>query len=150
MGKKNRLIDHYLPADYIDKFTKRVEPATLTADKLFDYMFVEFPKPVIWLLALRRKLVSPFGLKSSVSFRNLIKERNDEEIILGLDDKHLSFWVSVYCSQPAGGKQDAEVSTVVWFNNTLGRVYFAFIYIFHKLIVGCLLRRAIRLSRLSA
>ena len=42
------------------------------------------------------------------------------------------------------------VNAIIWFNNTLGRVYFAFIYIFHKLIVGCLLRRAIRLYRLSA
>lgn len=144
---KTRLFDHYIPADYCDKYQKHLSPATLSVDRLFDFMFVQFPKPVAWLLKLRAKLVRPLGLKESVSFHDLVIERNDEEIILGLNDRHLDFYVSVFCSCPDNAAQDVEVSTVVNFNNALGRVYFAFIYIFHKLIVGSLLRRAIRLSR---
>ena len=35
-------------------------------------------------------------------------ERNDEEIILSKNDKHLCFWVGIYCSQPIDGWQEAS------------------------------------------
>ena len=140
-----KLIDKYLPSDYSDsvyKRIKRMEP--LTADCIFEQMFCNFPKPVEWLFKLRNVLVKPLGLQGGGGFRNLIAERNAEEIILSKSDKHLCFWVGIYCSLPKDGWQEASVTTVVKFNNFLGRIYFIGIWVFHKLLVKSLFRKAIK------
>jgi len=137
------LIQKYFPANYSDCFSKQIKTiAPVTVDDLFEELFCSYPRPVQWLLRLRDTLVKPFGLKRGVYFRNRIIERNEDEIIIGLDDRHLSFWVAVYCSIPEKGLQTASVTTVVRFNNLLGRLYFAVIWVFHKTIVGHLFRKA--------
>lgn len=140
-----KLIDKYLPSDYSDSVSKRIKPAKqLTPDGIFEEMFCNFPKPVAWLFKLRNALVKPFGLQGGSGFRNLIAERNDEEIILSKNDRHLCFWVGIYCSQPIDGWQEASVTTVVRFNNFLGKIYFIGIWVFHKLLVKSLFRKAIK------
>ena len=140
-----RLIDKYKPSDYSDSVSRRIKPAEpLTPDDIFEQMFCNFPKPVAWLFKLRNAIVKPLGLKGGDGFRNLISERNDEEIILSKNDKHLCFWVGIYCSRPQDGWQDAAVTTVVKFNNFLGRIYFVGIWVFHKLLVKSLFHKAIK------
>lgn len=140
-----KLIDRYLPSDYSDSVSKRIKPAELlTPDCIFEDMFCIFPKPVAWLMKMRNVLVKHLGLQGGEGFRNLIAERSDEEIILSKDDKHLSFWVGIYCSQPVDGWQDASVTTLVKFNNFLGKIYFIGIWVFHKLLVKSLFRKAIK------
>ena len=140
-----RLIDKYQPSDYCDCVSRRFRATgTLNADYIFEEMFCNFPKPVNWLMKLRNTLVKPFGLQGGSGFRNLISERSDEEIILSKNDKHLCFWVGIYCSMPENGWQEASVTTVVRFNNFLGRVYFIGIWVFHKLLVISLFRKAIK------
>ena len=140
-----RLIDKYTPSDYCDSVSRRIKPAEpLTPDDIFEQMFCNFPKPVAWLFKLRNAIVKPLGLKGGDGFRNLISERNDEEIILSKNDKHLCFWVGIYCSRPQDGWQDAAVTTVVKFNNFLGRIYFVGIWVFHKLLVKSLFHKAIK------
>ena len=139
------LIDKYLPADYSDSYSKTIDARRqMTADALFDSMFCNFPWPVRMMLKLRDALVKPFGLKTGATFRDRIIERNDEEIIIGALDKHLNFWVSVYCSLSENGKQTVSVSTVVSFNNVLGRLYFAGIWVFHKLLANILFKRGLK------
>ena len=139
-----KLIDKYLPSDYNDSVSKRIKRAEpLTPDYIFEEMFCNFPKPVDWLMKLRNALVKPIGLQGGSGFRNLVSERNDEEIVICKDDKHLCFRVSIYCSMPEDGWQDAAVTTVVKFNNFLGRIYFIGIWVFHKLLVKSLFRKAI-------
>ncbi len=139
-----KLIDKHLPADYSDSVSKRIKPVEpLTPDSIFEEMFCNFPKPVDWLFKWRNAIVKPLGLQGGGGFRNLISERNDEEIILSKDDRHLCFRVGIYCSQPVDGWQDASVTTVVKFNNFLGRLYFIGIWVFHKLLVKSLFRKAI-------
>ena len=139
-----KLITEYLPSDYSDCVFKRIKPAVpLSPDDIFEEMFCNFPRPVDWLMKLRNAMVKPLGLQGGGGFRNLISERNDEEIILSKNDKHLCFWVSIYCSQPINGWQEASVTTVVKYNNFLGRIYFIGIWAFHKLLVKGLFRRAI-------
>lgn len=138
-----KLIDKYLPSDYSDCVSRRIKPAEpLTADFIFEQMFCNFPKPVDWLMKLRNALVKPFGLQGGDGFRNLVSERNDEEIVICKNDKHLCFRVSIYCPLPTDGWQDTAVTTVVEFNNFLGRIYFIGIWIFHKLLVKTLFRKA--------
>lgn len=136
----SRLIGKYLPADYCDCFKREFNGDVET---LFSLMFEDFPAPVRWLFRLRNFLVKPLRLKCGGTFKDKIIEKNEEEIILGMDDKHLAFWVSLYC--PRTG--NAEVCTVVKFHNALGRVYFIGIWMFHKLLVGSLFRRASEILR---
>ncbi len=139
-----RLIDKYLPADYSDSVSKRIRPAEpLSPDYVFEEMFCNFPKPVDWLFKLRNVIVKPFGLQGGSGFRNLVSERNDEEIIISKNDRHLCFRVSIYCTLPEDGWQEAAVTTVVKFNNFLGRVYFIGIWVFHKILVKSLFRRTL-------
>lgn len=140
-----RLIDKYLPSDYSDSVSRRINPVEpLSPDGIFEEMFCNFPKPVAWLFKLRDAAVKPFGLQGGGGFRNLVSERNDEEIIICKNDRHLCFWVSIYCSLPADGWQDAAVTTVVRFNNFWGKLYFIGIWVFHKLLVKNLFRKAIK------
>lgn len=120
-----KLIDKYLPSDYSDSVSKKIKPAEqLTPDSIFEDMFCHLPKFVDWLMKMRNALVKPLGLQGGSGFRNLISERSDEEIILSKNDKHLSFWVGIYCSHPESCRQEATVTTVVKFNNFVGKLYF--------------------------
>lgn len=137
--------DKYLPADYCDSVSKRIKPdKPLSPDYIFEQMFCNFPKPVAWLMNLRNAIVKPLGLKGGSGFRELVSKRNEEEFILSKIDKHLDFQVGIYCSKPVDGWQDASVTTVVKFNNFQGRLYFIGIWMFHKLLVGILFRKAVR------
>lgn len=147
---KGKLIQKYLPADYADCFHREIiSDKTLPVDKLFSLVFKEYPKCVMWLLKTRDALVKPLGLKGGIAFEELIIESDSEEIILGKDDKHLSFCVSVYSSSEKE-IQTAAISTVVKYHNLMGRVYFYGIWVFHKIVVGYLFRRAIRRTPLRA
>ena len=140
-----RLIDKYLPSDYSDCVSRRIKPEEpLSPGCIFEEMFCNFPKPVAWLFRLRDALVKPFGLQVGGGFRNLISESSDQEIIISKNDSHLCFWVGIYCSLPEDGWQDTAVTTVVRFNNFLGKVYFIGIWVFHKLLVKSLFRKAIK------
>lgn len=147
MRTPNKLIDKYLPADYNDSVSKKINPSKpLSPDYIFEQMFCNFPKPVDWLMKLRNVIMKPFGIQGGGGFRNLVTERNDEEIIVNKNDKHLSFWVSIYCSQPEDDLQETSVTTVVKFNNFLGKVYFVGIWIFHKILVKSLFRKATKVK----
>ena len=138
-----KLIDKYLPSDYNDSVSKGIKPVEpFTPDCIFERMFCNFPKPVDWLFKLRNALVKPFGIQGGSGFRNLISERSDDEIILSKNDKHLCFWVGIYCSRPEDGWQEASVTTVVKFNNFFGKIYFIGIWVLHKLLVKSLFRKA--------
>lgn len=145
MNKTNRLIDACVPFDYRDSVAKRIKPAEpLTPDYLFEQMFCNFPKPVDLLMKLRNTIMKPFGIQGGGGFRNLVSERNEEEIIICKNDRHLCFWVGIYCSKQIDGWQEASVTTVVKFNNFLGKVYFAGIWIIHKILVKSLFCKALK------
>ena len=142
------LIDKYLPADYSDFCSKSIDARQpITVDTVFDSMFCNFPRPIRILLKARDAVVKPLGLKTGTSFRNRIIERNDKEIVIGDLDKHLNFWVSVYCSLPEEDMQTVSVRTIVSFNNMLGKLYFAGIWVFHKMIVNILFNRTLNKIR---
>ncbi len=140
---EGRLIHHYMGADYVDSYSAIVDDGQrLTADVLFERMFIQLSPFVLKLLKFRDALVKPLGLKTGATFRDRIIERDEEEIILGVQDKHLSFWVSVYCSLPTDSPQTAAVTTIVKYHNFMGKCYFAVIKPFHKFIVKHLFRKA--------
>lgn len=132
-----------MDADYVDSYSAIVDNGKpLTADILFERMFIQLPPFVLQMLKLRDTLVKPLKLKTGATFRDRVIERDEEEIIIGAQDKHLSFWVSVYCTKPNNSPQTAAATTVVKYHNFMGKCYFAVIILFHKLTVRRLFRKA--------
>jgi Protein of unknown function (DUF2867) len=70
-----------------------------------------------------------------------------KEIILGIDDKHLNFRVSVLRSVK-NSLEYVTISTVVELNNSLGRSYLFAIKPFHRLIVRSMLQNALKYGRI--
>lgn len=142
---KDSLINHYLPADYIDSFSKVVvAKENITPDAFFDMAFNQFPGWIEWLLKLRNTLVKPLGLDTKSRFTDCVYEKNTNEIIWGMPDKHLNFHVSMWYGEHMDGKQELRVTTVVKYNNWLGRIYFFVIRPFHGIIISALLKSIAR------
>lgn len=140
-----RLIDNYFPADYEDTYSRELHCRNaITPEELFNSMMVDLPKWVDKLMKLRSILVRPLGLKSD-GFKEylpkMIQCRNDNEIVWGMNDKHLLFYASMWCGEKYDDKQIIGMTTIVKYNNVLGRVYFFFIRPFHKLIIKSQLHR---------
>jgi len=122
-----------------------------------------FDSPPPWingLMALRNRIVSVFGLKAgvrppsstaqdSIGIFPVLAE-SPEEMLMGLDDRHLDFRVAVSVQPAAAGAQQITVTTVVHTHNRLGRIYLAVIMPFHRLIARSMLNRAARSWRESA
>jgi hypothetical protein len=64
-----------------------------------------------------------------------------EEIIAGVDDRHLNFRVVVTLSKKEDGFQRLSFRTLVQFNNTLGRIYFLPVKPLHRIIVPFMLKK---------
>ena len=111
------------------------------------------------LMKIRDVLVASFGLKTSAQLTKHNADRQAErvgifkiyntterEIVLGEDDKHLDFRLSVLCLAPAAhtGERRLVLSTMVHCHNRLGRIYIFLIAPFHRAIVQSYLRRAAR------
>lgn len=115
------------------------------------------------LFHLRNKIVSLFGLKVPENIKERerlleefecepgqklglfqVYEKNDNEVILGEDDRHLNFKVSFLKENLFNHKKQLSVTTVVKFNNRFGKYYFFIIKPFHKLIVKSMLKKLIK------
>ena len=115
--------------------------------------------PAPWirlLLGLRDALVAGFRVKTTQEVRRAaiadtaeridffrILSRSDRELILGEDDRHLDFRLSLLLrARPDGSGDELVATTVVRCHNALGRVYLALIARFHRLVVITNLSRA--------
>jgi Protein of unknown function (DUF2867) len=151
--------------DYADAYLARLPVGRrYTLDQAVTLVFATAPGWVKGLMQLRNALVRPFGLKvepprSSAArggpmlpgarvgiFR--VFDRRPDELLLGEDDRHLDFRVSVLLRDD-DEQQWATVTTVVSFHNALGRAYFAIVRPFHQIIVPALIRRALRVAASS-
>jgi hypothetical protein len=108
-----------------------------------------------WInLALRIRyylIVKPFGLstgrfdnKTENSEENSepvpVIEKDENEIVMGSDDKHLYYRISVMKKEI---EQETEIylNTIVRFHNIWGKLYFLPVRLGHKLVVKSLLNR---------
>jgi hypothetical protein len=95
---------------------------------------------------LERAAVAANGTGDRVGIFPVLAEAPGE-LLLGLDDRHLDFRISVRIVED-GGCPLGVVSSLVQLNGTLGRAYFAVVKPFHQRIVPTMLRRAaLRLGR---
>ena len=131
-------------SDFIDCYTKPCETSLEDAAQ----RALSFPPWASALLRLRNVLVAPFGLNTEVTNENRpdqpdrmgvfpLISRDESEIILGLDDSHLDFRISVL-------KQDGQIYFATWVRtkNRFGRIYLRLIMPFHILIVRNAVSRA--------
>lgn len=134
------------PGDFIDCYACK---STLTARQA-GAALVRFP---IWfypLFALRQILVLPFALKGPAPSQNRlgmfpIECETPDEIILGFDDTHLNFRISVL----ADG-DNVTATTWVQINSRFGRFYLWLIKPFHVLIMKDSIARVARTTRTLA
>lgn len=151
---KSRLSDWYGHADLVDAFAVQLTQGADTAIRPIAQAVLGQPAP--WfkvLLSIRDRVVRLFGLQTSAQLRNANAEgdridffpiisADDDEIILGEDDQHLDFRLSVSVQRDASGPDLVFATTVVRCNNRLGHIYLAAIKPFHRAVVRSNLRRA--------
>lgn len=148
----------YESTNLADAFAVRLPIGTSgDPDVLWRFAMSQQPSWIGWLTNVRDAIVACFGLKTAKHLATLSNEakadriaffkvygRSESEIILGEDDKHLDFRLSVLRSpdlSPTLGGQ-LTVSTVVHCHNLLGRAYILVIAPLHRLVVKASLRRA--------
>lgn len=116
-------------------------------------------RPPLWLrllLGARDSLVRPFGVKTTAQVRASrgdgprldffpLLQASDSELILGENDRHLDFRLSLKLQRNALGPDLLLATTAVRCHNRLGRVYLWVIKPFHQLVVRSHLARAARL-----
>lgn len=118
------------------------------------------PKWFEGLFALRHKIASIFKLKTPAAiksgddnYRNKweagaragifkVFSKTETEIILGEDDRHLDLRISLLLNQHVNSSEKkVTVSTMVKYNNNLGRIYFFVVKPFHRAIIPVLLKK---------
>lgn len=152
--------------DYIDSFLGILHDKqnTLTSTQLGKSFFAYSPNWVGKLFSLRNKIVSLFGLKTSSKITDRTQQLNnfecqvgqqlglfkifhktENEVIMGENDKHLNFRVSLLFKQNdlETTKKEVFISTTVEFNNWFGKLYFLPVRLFHKKIVPVMLKSII-------
>ena len=153
--------------DYVDSFQGIFidENNSVTSQQIGRAFFKSAPGWVEKLFIVRNKIVGVFGLKTPDIAANkqqlldnfncepneqlgLFKvfDRTENEVILGEDDKHLNFRVSLFKTDSTESPMAKSliISTTVEFKNRLGKLYFVPVRPFHKLIVPAMLKRIIK------
>ncbi len=152
--------------DYIDSFSGILNDKqnTLTSTQLGKAFFTSSPEWVGKLFNLRNKIVSLVGLKTSGKMTDREQQLNDfncevgeqlglfkvfhkneNEVVMGEDDKHLNFRISLFFKQKdlETTKKEIIISTTVEFKNWFGKLYFLPVSPFHKIIVPVMLKSII-------
>lgn len=151
--------------DYIDSFEGKLADTGHSIDitEVGKAFFTSSPKWGKKMFAFRNKIVSLFGLKTGTEtdaakaadrFTCEVGEhvglfkifgKTNNEIILGEDDKHLDFRISLLFDENKDQKDAGflTISTTVKYHNWLGVLYFLPVRPFHKLIVPAMLKNMI-------
>jgi hypothetical protein len=156
LPSRSAIIHVYKSVDLADAFAIRLPAgASSDPDVLARFIFSHQPSWIGMLMRVRDMIVACFGLKTGKHLATLASDakaerigifkvysRNETEIVVGEEDRHLDFRVSVLCSRESGAEIQLTVSTVVHCHNLLGRAYLFIIAPFHRMVVKASLRRA--------
>ncbi|AET68080.1 Protein of unknown function (DUF2867) [Desulfosporosinus orientis DSM 765] len=152
---KDSLVNKVFPEiHYLDSFRLKA-PVNCSLETFTLTLVVSYPSWVSKLMSIRDTIVKLFGLKTSPKLQQLntkiepgerigifkVYSISEKEILLGEDDKHLNFRLTIYKEH---SNQFIYVSTVVHFNNLLGKLYFFPVKPFHRLIVLAGLKETIK------
>ncbi|CAN5910696.1 DUF2867 domain-containing protein [soil metagenome] len=147
------IVGWFAGADLVDSFAvplpaARREDMRILAERAFGY-------PALWirtLLFVRDRVMAVAGIKSTTEVGRTVGEgdrigffpilsASPDELVVGADDSHLDFRLSLLRGRAAEGGERIVATTVVRCHNRLGRVYLAAIMPFHRIIVRASLRR---------
>lgn len=155
------LLHAYPTVDLADAFAIQLPAdACQDPDVLARFIFSQQPAWIGVLTRVRDLLVAGFGLKTTRQLAALggeggaarvgpfkVYSTNATEIVVGEDDRHLDFRLSVLRSPGApGGCARLTLSTVVHCHTLPGRSYLFMIAPFHRMVVRASLRRAARVG----
>jgi hypothetical protein len=143
---------------YADSYSVPLSRDDVQSWELVAAFFSSAPAWVDQLFKLRNLLVAPLGLKTGEQslhrvdppfhvgqqisvFR--ILHMDEDEIVLGEDDKHLDFRTSL-CLQRDGRNTSLAISSLVNTKNSLGVMYFALVKPLHRMIVPVVARGMMR------
>jgi len=143
------------PSDFMDCVQGPRTDFNLTPERAAYVTMAKMPKWVERLMYLRNLLVSPFGLKTGRGrsfgadvpkefkvgdrigvFR--IESVSDTEVVIGEDDRHLDFRISVFLDETS-----YYLATWVHPHNWLGRTYLRIVMPFHRLITQNCMKRLV-------
>lgn len=146
--------------DYFDTYCIFIQnPQNYSIDYLTGLFFTSMPNWIKNLLSFRNFFVKFFGLQGgnidklkepdksvyyaigseAVIFK--VSDRNENEIVMADNDKHLNFRTSLMIEK-ADDKNifNFYSATIVHYNNIWGRFYFLPVKPFHKLIIRTMLK----------
>ena len=89
------------------------------------------------MIARDEKFVLKIGLKTGI-FK--VTDFNEQEVVFSEDDKHLKFYLSIFLDQSVSQKSKVTATTMVIYNNVMGRIYFFIVKPFHRIIIPALLK----------
>jgi len=148
--RDSAIIGWYDGADLVDAYAvRRPAGAPRDAGAIAARLMARPPAFFRILLKMRDAIMARFGVRTTAELRQDSRPRIDffpvisrepHEIVLGEDDRHLDFRLSVLL----GPDDQVIATTAVRCHNALGRLYLAAIMPFHVLIVRTLLRRLAR------
>lgn len=137
--------------DFNDTFstTNHFDSLEIIGKKIFD----DFPEWIMALLRLRNFLVKFIGLKVKIPDDYNTEYRvggyvgyfkiysiHDNELILGANDSHLCFRVSIFNSHEKN--YNIKVTTLVEYQNRKGKFYMWVVAPFHRLVVKRMVKQA--------
>lgn len=150
---------------YWDCYEAPLARTDLSMQQLCLAVFAHHPMWMKRLLALRTRLVAPFGI-GGPTLRELtqpveqrqyaigeriarfeLRAQTQREIIMGGDDRHLDFRVSL-ARVTEEGRTTIALTTLVMPHNLFGRIYLRAILPFHRLGVRKLLENAAAAGRI--
>lgn len=157
----NSILNDNAQLHYVDSFRSTLAEGSFGINTIAYYFVTTNPKWIAALMALRNRIVALFGLKTAAAtIPNLsnpedikievgqrlgifkVYEKMDQELIMGDDDKHLNFRVSILLSKEQG-ISTVNITTGVTYNNSWGKLYFFFVKPFHRLIVRSVLKQLV-------
>jgi hypothetical protein len=161
----SRLTPELVKAYYYDSYEAPLRKPGLKIHELYVAILGHLPWWARVMIIARNSLVSLFGLHTETAatvwkpelkdiytpgdkiVRFKLYSQDENEIIAGLDDKHLDFRVSVlrFIEQ---GEAKVAVSTIIFVHSLFGKIYLLIILPFHKFGLKRLLSNAIAHHRI--
>ena len=130
-------------------------------DNLETIAHLIFNNPPAWvkvLFAIRNSLAGLAGLKHRMPADYHIRyeaggyigffkifQIGEHELVMGLNDKHLNFRVSIFNSVQE--TLNIKVTTLVEYNNSMGKLYMSIIRPFHVMVVKSMVKKACKVIK---
>jgi hypothetical protein len=139
----SNILKDFGPVNYCDSY--RIQKSAGEDMEEITGQIFRLPKWVHGLMKARHLMVRPFGLKTDKEVKTdkffPVIEKNEHEVIMGINDAHLNFRTSVFADRK---ESYIYLTTIVQYNKFLGKAYFFFVKPFHRLIVYDVMKKYLK------